>query len=120
MKTSDSKDILSSLAGSGTDHITTRPVIMGTNGMVTSGHYLASRIGLSILEDGGNAVDAAVAAMLTLTVVEPMMVGIAGGGISHIRLADGRHVVIDALSTAARLPPPAPITSMSTIGARIG
>ena len=47
MKSSDSKDILSALAGSGSDTITTRPVIMGTHGMVTSGHYLASRIGLS-------------------------------------------------------------------------
>ena len=55
-----------------------------------------------MLAVGGNAIDATVAAMLTLTVVEPMMVGIAGGGITHIRLADGRHVVIDALSVAGQ------------------
>ena len=38
--------------------------------------------------------------VFALTVAEPMMVGILGGGLSHIRLADGRHVVIDNLSTA--------------------
>ena len=73
----------------------------GAAGMVVTNHPLGTAAGLQMLAEGGNAVDAAVAALLTLTVVEPMMVGIAGGGLSHLRLPDGRHVVVDALSTAA-------------------
>jgi len=73
----------------------------GAGGVVVTNNPLGSAAGAEMLAAGGNAIDAAVAALLALTVVEPMMVGIAGGGLSHIRLADGRHVVIDALSSAA-------------------
>ncbi|MCQ0971135.1 gamma-glutamyltransferase [Paracoccus sp. TK19116] len=72
----------------------------GARGIVVTNSPLGSAAGSQMLAAGGNAVDAAVAALLTLTVVEPMMVGIAGGGISHLRLADGRHIVIDAMSCA--------------------
>ena len=74
----------------------------GSRGMVVTNHPLASAAGAQMLLAGGNAVDAAVAALFPLTVVEPMMVGVLGGGLSHIRLADGRHQVIDNLSTAPR------------------
>lgn len=73
---------------------------VGSRAMVVTNHPLASAAGAEILLGGGNAVDAAVAALFALTVVEPMMVGVLGGGIAHIRPAGGRHVVIDALSTA--------------------
>ena len=72
----------------------------GTKGMVVTNHPLASAAGAEMLAAGGNAIDAAIAAFFTLSVVEPMMVGILGGGMAHIRLADGRHVVIDNQSMA--------------------
>lgn len=74
----------------------------GPNGMVVTNHPLGSAAGAQMLAAGGNAIDAAVSALLTLTVVEPMMVGIAGGGVSHVRLSDGSHVVMDALACAAK------------------
>ncbi len=68
---------------------------IGTKGMVVANHPLASAAGAEMLAGGGNAFDAAIAAFFTLTVVEPMMVGIAGGGMAHLRFPDGRHTVID-------------------------
>lgn len=67
----------------------------GSRGMVVTNHPLASAAGMQMLAGGGNAFDAAVASFFALTVVEPMMVGIVGGGMTHIRFADGRHTVID-------------------------
>ena len=57
---------------------TTRPEIRGTFGVVTSTHWIASRVGMSILEKGGNAFDASVATALVLQVVEPHLNGPAG------------------------------------------
>ncbi|MGA7804630.1 gamma-glutamyltransferase [Bradyrhizobium sp.] len=78
----------------------------GSRGMVVSNHPLASAAGVEMLAAGGNAIDAAIATLFTLTVVEPMMVGIIGGGMAHVRLADGSHRFIDGQSTVpARVRP---------------
>jgi gamma-glutamyltranspeptidase/glutathione hydrolase len=57
---------------------TTRPELTGTHGMVASTHWLASATGMAVLEDGGNAFDAAVAAGFVLQVAEPHLCGPAG------------------------------------------
>jgi len=67
----------------------------GSRGMVVTNHPLASAAGAEMLAGGGNAVDAAVAALFTLTVVEPMMVGILGGGFANIRLPDGTQTILE-------------------------
>ncbi|WP_194926945.1 gamma-glutamyltransferase family protein, partial [Catenulispora pinisilvae] len=62
---------------------TTRPELSGTFGMVSSTHWLASSAGMAVLERGGNAFDAAVAAGFVLHVVEPHQNG-AGGDLPVI------------------------------------
>ena len=93
MEQKKGQDILSTLAGSKPGDFTTRPVVMGTHGLVTSGHYLASRIGLDILERGGNAIDAGVAVGFALSVLEPHLYGIGGEVPILLYLAKEQRVV---------------------------
>src|ERR1700736_1600882 len=81
----------------------TRPVLQGSLGMVAAGHYLAAAIGLSLLEKGGNAVDAGVAAGFALALVKPQSVGIGGEVPILIHLAEqGRSVAINGQGWAPR------------------
>src|ERR1700756_473489 len=69
---------------------TTRPEIDGTFGVVTTTHWIASAVGMGILERGGNAFDAGVAAAFTLQIVEPHLNG-PGGDVSLILHVANRH-----------------------------
>ena len=74
---------------------TTRPEIAGTFGVVASTHWLASQVGMAVLERGGNAFDAACAAAFTLQVAEPHLNGPGGDApiILHDAAAGTQHVV---------------------------
>src|SRR5580704_5224774 len=80
---------------------TTRPQLAGTFGMVASTHWLASAAGMAVLEQGGNAFDAAVAAGLVLGVVEPHMSGPAGEvPVIGFDAASGQPFVLDGQGPA--------------------
>lgn len=64
-------------------------------GLVVSSHILANEIGKKVLDEGGNAIDAAVAVGYALAVVHPAAGNIGGGGFAVIHLADGRNLSLD-------------------------
>lgn len=87
---------LDSLSDAGTETRTVtahRPTIRGTRHMVVAGHYLAAHAGFHILEAGGNAVDAGVAAGIALGVLQSDMVNVAGVAPIILYLADRREVM---------------------------
>ena len=89
-----------------------RLAVEAPHGIVVSCNNYASDAGLEILRKGGNAVDAAVATGLALTVTFPFAGNIGGGGFMLIHLADGRDLVIDYRETA-----PAAATKNMYVGA---
>ena len=74
---------------------TTRPEIAGTFGVVASTHWIASQVGMAVLERGGNAFDAAVATAFTLQVAEPHLNGPGGDApiILHSARTQTQHVI---------------------------
>ncbi len=71
-----------------------RPVL-ARQAMVVSAQHLATEVGVQILRQGGNAVDAAVAVGYALAVVHPCCGNIGGGGFMTLHLADGRNLFLD-------------------------
>ena len=76
--------------------------LRGKRAMVVSAHPLASDAGLKMLQEGGNAIDAAVATTFAISVVEPFSAGIGGGG--FLLLRNSRHRKIKALDFRERAP----------------
>src|SRR5271169_6210707 len=84
-----------------------RPLIVGRRGAAAANHPLAAQAGLMALRAGGNAVDAAVATALALSVVEPMMSGLGGDAFYHVFDAkSGRAVVFNGCGPAPRAATP--------------
>ncbi len=77
--------------------ITESPVqgVFGDSAMVVTAHPLATKVGINILRQGGNAVDAAVAVQFALAVVYPAAGNIGGGGFMVFRQADGKTDCLD-------------------------
>ncbi|HJR10979.1 MAG TPA: gamma-glutamyltransferase, partial [Rhodanobacteraceae bacterium] len=71
------------------------PLVSAKHGMVVSAQHLATQIGVDILKQGGNAVDAAVAVGYALAVVHPCCGNIGGGGFMTLHLADGSNLFLD-------------------------
>jgi gamma-glutamyltranspeptidase / glutathione hydrolase len=74
--------------------------IVCANGAVVSAHPLASKVGVEILRQGGNAIDAAIATQLALAVVYPNAGNIGGGGFMVARLNNGKLLALDYRETA--------------------
>ena len=86
--------IASALAGSAAPAASPAPVA-AENGMVVSAQHMATRVGVQVLQDGGNAVDAAVAVGYALAVVYPAAGNLGGGGFMTLQMADGRKAFLD-------------------------
>jgi len=93
---------------------TTRPELKGTFGMVSSTHWLATQCGMAVLEQGGNAFDAAVAAGFVLQVVEPHLNGL--GGEVPILLWDSSRGRVDVICGQGPAPKAASIEVMRSLG----
>ena len=87
-----------SAAQEGTSNVLTyrgEQPVRARHGMVVSVHHLASDAGVQIMQQGGNAVDAAVATGFALAVVHPIAGNLGGGGFLLLRTHDGKATFID-------------------------
>ena len=81
-------------------HFQLQKKITCTKGAVVSANALASKVGVQILQQGGNAIDAAIATQLALAVVYPGAGNIGGGGFMIAHLKNGNNISIDFRETA--------------------
>jgi gamma-glutamyltranspeptidase/glutathione hydrolase len=93
---------------------TTRPELTGDHGMVASTHWLASAVGMSVLERGGNAFDAAAAAGFVLQVVEPHLNG--PGGEVPILLWSEAQARVSVICGQGVAPAAASVEAMTELG----
>jgi gamma-glutamyltranspeptidase/glutathione hydrolase len=93
---------------------TTRPEVRGTFGAASSTHWLATQTAMTVLDRGGNAFDAAVAAGFVLQVVEPHLNGL--GGEVPIVLWEARRGKVEVICGQGRAPAAASIESLRAIG----
>ncbi len=77
-----------------------REAVRGDSGVIATESPAASEVGLSVLDGGGNAMDAAVATVFALNVARPQSCGIGGGGFMVYRGADGEAAALDFRETA--------------------
>ena len=77
--------------GAGSGPVAMRPTIRGTRHAISSGHYLATQAGFAVLEAGGNAIDAGVAAGLAMAVVQSEFVNLAGVAPIMVHIANRRQ-----------------------------
>ena len=77
------------------DNYSIQKKIVCDNGAVVSAHPLASKVGVEILKQGGNAIDAAIATQLALAVVYPNAGNLGGGGFMVARLSNGKEISLD-------------------------
>ena len=97
-------------------HLPGRSAVFATNGMCATSHPLAAQVALSILQDGGNAADAAVATAAALNVTEPCSTGI--GGDVFVLYYDAKTKGITALNASGRAPAALGIAQIEKDGLR--
>src|SRR5258708_15424188 len=91
-----------------------RAEVMAQHGIITTSQPLAAQAGLRIMLEGGNAIDAAVAASAVLNVVEPMNVGIAGDLFAIVYVAKEHKIYV--LNASGMAPTGATIEHLNSLG----
>jgi len=91
-----------------------RSAVMSNRGMVAASQPLATLAGVSILQQGGNAVDAAIATAAALNVVEPMMTGLGGDVFALVYLSESKE--LKALNGSGRAPYAASLETLRRLG----